>query len=103
MISHFIKNKNELLKCSFARFPICLFFFLSRVSEIPEINEFMSFLILCACVCVWACVCHGVHIEIRRTTVGFGSLLPVCGYQNWDSGYQPGEQAPAPTKPFHWP
>lgn len=37
---------------------------------------------------MWACACHGTHVEVRGQLVGVGSFLLFCGFQGQNSGPQ---------------
>lgn len=49
----------------------------------------LSFIYLSLCVCVWACMCYGTHVEARGLLCGVSSLLlPFHGVEALKSGGQ---------------
>lgn len=42
----------------------------------------------CVCFYLWACMCCGVHMEVREQLTGVGSLLPLYGAWRLNSGHQ---------------
>jgi hypothetical protein len=51
---------------------------------------------------VWACVCHGMHVEVRGQLVAAGSPCPLCGSRGSNTDSQTWCQVPLPTETSHW-
>lgn len=77
-----------------------LFFLKKGISGILSLKIF--YYVYLFCVCIYVCMCHGIHVKVRGQLESFG-LSSTMWSQGLNAGFQVWHQKPLSTEPLHQP